>query len=399
MPPASSNVESHRAVEPPRLSRLLVFLGCISILTPFSLDLYLPALPAIADDLHAAAGAVQLTLPVFFVGLAVSQLFFGTVADHVGRRPPLLLGLSMLVVGSAGCALAHSVGTLTLWRLVQALGVGSASVIPRAIVRDRFDVTHTARAMSLLGLITGLGPILAPQVGGIILLIGGWRLEFWGLGAAALAACLTAFYALPESIPVQRPTAIGPRLWFRLLTDRQYLGYALPANLMQSSMFAYIAGAPFVFINVLHLSPQRFAWLFGCNAIGLMIGGRINAHLVTRLGPEVIFRRAMLATAAIGIVAFALALGAWGGFWGLAIPLFLFIATLGFNFANGFALALAPFGASAGTASALFGTMQFMIAGLAGTAVSALYDGSARAMTGVMCGLALLAVALYRGLK
>jgi DHA1 family bicyclomycin/chloramphenicol resistance-like MFS transporter len=399
MPNAASNVELTQARKPPRMSKLLLLLGSISILAPFSLDLYLPSLPSIATDLHASAGAVQLTLPVFFVGLALSQLLFGSIADHVGRRPPLLCGLSMVVVGSVGCALAQSISVLTVFRLTQALGVGAASVIPRAIVRDRFDVGHTARAMSLLGLISGLGPILAPQLGGVILLIGSWRLEFWTLAALAAAAAITAFFALAESMPAERPTDLGPRLWLQLITDRRYIRNVLPANLLQSSLFAYIAGAPFVFINVLDLTPQQFAWMFGCNAVGLLIGGRINAAIVPKLGPELIFRRAMLATAAMGAVLFAVALSGRGGFWGLAIPQFLFVSTLGFNFANGFALALAPFGASAGTASALFGTLQFLIAGLGGAAVSTFYDGSARAMTGVMCAAPLLAVALYRGMK
>jgi DHA1 family bicyclomycin/chloramphenicol resistance-like MFS transporter len=391
MPSASHNS--------PRMSKLLVMLGSITILSPFSLDLYLPALPSIAADLHAGPGVVQLTLPVFFLGLAVSQLFFGSIADHIGRRPPLLCGLALLVVGSVGCALAQGIVSLTVGRLIQALGVGSASVIPRAIVRDRFDVAHTARALSLLGLITGLGPILAPQVGSLILLMGSWRYEFWFLSCAALGSLIMAFYTLAESIPAERPSAIGPKLWLQLLTDRRYLRYALPANLVQSSVFAYIAGAPFVFIDLMKLSPQQFAWMFGCNAVGLMICGRINAAIVGRLGPEVIFRRAMLATAAIGVMLFAMAAGGWGGFWGLAIPQFLFVSTLAFNFSNGFALGLAPFGASAGTASALFGTLQFLMAGIAGAAVSSLYDGSARAMTGVMCAVTVLAAALYRAMK
>ena len=391
MPAASSNS--------PQMSKLLLMLGSITILSPFSLDLYLPALPSIAADLHAGAGAVQLTLPVFFVGLAISQLLFGSLADHIGRRPPLLCGLALLVLGSVGCALAQGVATLTVGRLIQALGVGSASVIPRAIVRDRFDVAHTARALSLLGLITGLGPILAPQVGGLILLVASWRYEFWFLAGLASASLLTAFYTLAESIPDERPTAIGPKLWLQLLSDRRYLRYALPANLVQSSVFAYIAGAPFVFINLMKLTPQQFAWMFGSNAVGLMIAGRINASIVGRLGPELIFRRGMLATAAIGVVLFAMAAGGWGGFWGLAIPQFLFVSTLAFNFSNGFALGLAPFGASAGTASALFGTLQFIMAGIAGAVVSSLYDGSPRAMTGVMCAVTLLAVAIYRGMK
>src|SRR6202162_2402241 len=300
MPPASFNADSRFAEKPPRMSKLLVLLGSISILPPFSLDLYLPALPSIAIDLHAGAGSVQATLPVFFVGLAVSQLFFGSIADHLGRRPPLLCGLALLVVGSVGCALAQGITALTAWRLVQALGVGSASVIPRAVVRDRFDVAHTARALSLLGLITGFGPILAPQVGGLLLLIGTWRFEFWALACLASGSLITAFYALAESIPEERPSAIGPKLWLQLLTDKRYLRYALPANLVQSSVFAYIAGAPFVFIDLMKLTPQQFAWMFGCNAIGLMIAGRVNASIVGRLGPELLFRRGMLVNAAIG---------------------------------------------------------------------------------------------------
>jgi MFS transporter, DHA1 family, multidrug resistance protein len=399
MPAALPNLDSRRHARPPRMSKLLLLLGAISILTPFSLDLYLPALPSIAADLKASAAAVQLTLPAFFVGMAISQLFFGSLADHVGRRPPLLCGLALAVAGSVGCALAQGVTALTVWRVVQALGVGSASVIPRAVVRDRFDVAHTARALSLLGLITGLGPILAPQVGGAILLIAGWRVEFWLLSALGATSLLIAFFTLRESIPAQRSSTIGPKLWLSLLTDRRYLRYAIPANLIQSSVFAYIAGAPFVYINQFKLSPQQFAWMFGCNAVGLLIAGRINAHIVPTLGPELIFRRAMLWTGAMGIVLFGMALGKIGGFWGLAIPQFFLVSLLGFNFANGFALGLADFGSSAGTASALFGTLQFLFAGLGGAAVSALYDGTPRAMAGVMCAVAVAAVLLYRWMK
>lgn len=380
----------------PGFSRLLILLGAISILSPFSLDMYLPALPAIAADLHAGAAAVQFTLPAFFAGLAVSQLLFGTLADHLGRRPPLLFGLLLSVIGSAGCALSANVHSLTVWRTIQALGVGSASVIPRAVIRDRFDVAHTARALSLLGFITGFGPILAPQVGGAILLVTGWRTQFWLLAALGLACMGIAYVMLRESIPAQRSSVTGPRLWLHLLTDRRYVRYALAANLLQSSVFAYIAGASFVYIDHFKLSPLQFAWMFGLNALGLMIAGRINAHIVGRLGPELIFRRAMLITAALGIVLFVVAFANFGGFWAMAIPQGLFIAMLGFNFSNGFALALAHFGSAAGTASALFGTLQFFFAGVAGSALGALYDGTPRAMAGVMCAVSVAAVALYR---
>lgn len=385
--------------KPPGMSKLLVLLGVISLLAPFSIDLYLPALPSIARDLHASAAAVQLTLPAFFVGLAVSQLLFGSIADHWGRRPPLLAGLSVVAIASVGCALAPSATALTVWRVFQALGIGSATVIPRAVVRDRFEVGHVARAMSLLGLISGLGPILAPQVGGLLLWIANWRFLFWLLTAMAVGSVASAWFLLDESMPAERPAATGPRLWHSVITDRRFLKFALPANMVSASVFAYLSGAPFVFIDQFHLSPQRFAWLFGVNALGLMAGGRINAHLVARLGPELLFRRAMIATAAFAAILFAVASLGHGGFWALAIPLFFFITSLGFNFANGFALALMPFATAAGTASALYGTMQFSLAGLAGVAVSALYDGSPRAMAGVMSALTLGAVLVYRAMQ
>jgi DHA1 family bicyclomycin/chloramphenicol resistance-like MFS transporter len=381
------------------MSKLLLLLGAITLLTPFSIDMYLPAMPAIAADLHATAATIQLTLPVFFVALAVSQLLFGSLADHWGRRPPLLCGLALLAVGSTGCALAHSAGELLLWRVVQALAVGSASVIPRAVVRDSFDVLHTARALSLLGLITGLGPIVAPQLGGLVLLVAGWRYTFWLQSVLALVCIATAFFMLKESIPEQRSAVVGPRLWVSLLTDVRFMRFCLTANLIQSSVFAYIAGAPFVFIEILKLSPQQFAWVFGANAVGLLIAGRINAHIVARFGPELIFRRAMICTAAAGTLFLAVAASGRGGFWGLAIPQFIAVASLGFNFANGFALALDHFGDSAGTASALYGTVQFVFAGLAGVAVSTLYDGTARAMAVVMSAVTVSGVALYRYLK
>jgi DHA1 family bicyclomycin/chloramphenicol resistance-like MFS transporter len=269
-------------------------------------------------------------------------------------------------------------------------------VIPRAVIRDRFDVAHTARALSLLGLITGLGPILAPQVGGAILLFAGWRTEFWLLAGLGVVCLCIAFFTLRESIPAQRASVMGPKLWLKLLTDRRYIRYAASANLMQSGVFAYIAGASFVYIDHFKLSPLEFAWMFGANAVGLLIVGRINAHIVSRFGPELIFRRAMVYTAAAGVILFGASFLRFGGVWALAIPQFVFIALLGFNFSNGFALALAHFGSSAGTASALFGTLQFVFAGLAGAAVSALYDGTAHAMAGVMCLAGVGAVMLYR---
>ena len=269
MSSALSNVEPGSMSKPPGLSKLLILLGAISILTPFSLDMYLPALPAIAQDLHSNANAVELTLPSFFAGLAVEP-----AAVRLPRRPPRPAAAAALRARPLGdrvrgCALSAGIASLTVWRVVQALGVGSASVIPRAVIRDRFDVSQTARALSLLGLITGLGPILAPQLGGAILLVRRLARGILAVGGPRHRLLSIAFFTLRESIPAQRASVIGPKLWLKLLTDRRYLSYALPANLMQSGVFAYIAGAPFVYIDHFKLSPQQFAWMFGANAMGL----------------------------------------------------------------------------------------------------------------------------------
>jgi len=232
-----------------------------------------------------------------------------------------------------------------------------------------------------------------------LLVVANWRFLFWVLTAYSLSCLSLAFWTLEESRPPQAAPRVGPKLWLSLLTDRRFLRYSVPANLIQASVFAYIAGAPFVFIELLHLSPQQFACLFGINALGLLAAGRINAHLVTRTGPELLFRRAMLCTAGLCLAMFVIALSGRGGFWALAIPLFFYVASLGFNFANGFALTLAPFGSTAGTASALHGTMQFTIAGIGGVAVSTLYDGSPRAMTGIMCALTVAGATVYRAMQ
>ena len=395
----SNRYSSQDMSKPPGFSKLLLLLGAISILAPFSLDMYLPALPAIADDLKASAGAVQLTLPAFFAGLAVSQLLFGTLADRLGRRPPLLCGLALSVIGAVGCALSGSVHALTVWRTIQALGVGSASVIPRAVIRDRFDVAHTARALSLLGLITGFGPILAPQVGGAMLLVAGWRTQFWLLAGLGVACTGIAYVMLRESIPAHRSSVTGPKLWFHLLTDRRYVRYALAANLIQSSVFAYIAGASFVYIDHFKLSPQAFAWMFGVNALGLMVAGRINAHIVGRLGPELIFRRAMLITAALGVVLLGIAAAGLGGFWawrfrkGCSLQCSASISPTALPLRSRIS-ATPPERRPRCSAHCSSCLRAWPVPRSA-----SLYDGTPHAMAGVMCAVSLAAVVFYRSVK
>jgi DHA1 family bicyclomycin/chloramphenicol resistance-like MFS transporter len=380
----------------PREARaLLLVLGVITASGPLSIDIYLPALPTIAVELQAPPGAVQLTLSVFFFGIAFGQMLYGPLADRFGRRPLLLAGLAIFVLAGVGCAQAHSVQELILWRAVQAIGAGAPLVLPRTIVRDLFDVTQTARGLSLLGMISGLAPMLAPLIGGYVLLASGWRAIFLVLAAFATVGIALSIWWVPETVPDARPSSIGPKLWLSVLLDPRFLRYVVPVTLVQAALFTYIADSAFVFIRILGLKPQQFAWLYALNGLGYYLMGRLNVSLVTRFGPQRLLAAALCATAC---AAFALALVAWSGqpqLWLVAAPVFVFIASLGLIFPNALALALGPFASSAGTASSIVGTLQYLLAASGGALVAILHDGTARPMASIMCATTAAALWMY----
>ncbi len=237
-----------------RRGTLSLMLGSLTALGPLSIDMYLPSFQAIARDLAASPAQVQLTLAVFFVALGIGQAFYGPISDRFGRRRPLCFGLGLYVLASAGCASARSIEALVAWRFAQALGGCAGMVIARAVVRDRFDEREAARFFSLLILVTGLAPILAPSIGGQILVFFSWRAIFWALAGFALVGFITATFLLPESLPPERRTegGVGTALYVyaRLLRDRAFMRYALSGALVISGMFAYIFGSPFVFMQI-----------------------------------------------------------------------------------------------------------------------------------------------------
>jgi DHA1 family bicyclomycin/chloramphenicol resistance-like MFS transporter len=383
----------------PSALRLTLILGTLTAFGPLSIDMYLPGLPAIADEFATDAAAAQLTLSLFFVGLAAGQALYGPIADRIGRRWPLLFGCGLYAVASAACALSTSIDSLILLRCAQALGGCSGIVIARSVVRDLFDARESARMFSFLMLVTGLAPITAPLIGGQVLAAFGWRAIFWLLSGFGVFCLLLVALGLPESLPAERRTraGIGEALavYGRLLADRRFIGYALAGGLVFAGMFAYISGSPFVFIELYGVAPQRYGLLFGANALGLVVASQLNRRLLASFRAETILGGALMVAAVASLLLALVAATGFGGLAGLLPPLFLCVAAVGLVGPNSAAAAMAPYGHSAGSASALLGTLQFSVGALAGALVGALSNGTALPMAGVIAACDVAALAIF----
>ena len=380
--------------------RLALILGAQTAMGPLAIDTYLPALPTITREFATTASAVQLSLSVYFIGIALGQAIYGPFSDRYGRRPPLFVGLALFVVGSLGCAIAPNIQALVAFRFVQALGGCAPLVIPRAIVRDLFDERDSVRMLSMLMLVMGLAPILAPLVGGQMLQYLGWRSIFWAYVIYGSILLVVVSVGLEESLPhtrrTRQPLSAVMNTYGRLLADWRYMGYVLAGGFTFAGLLAYIAGSPFIFIELFDISPQRFGFYFGANAIGIIAASQVNRFLVQRFGPRDILQGALWISALSSV---ALLVGGFTGYAGLAgivVPLWFFIAMHGIVSPNTTALAMGPYGGVAGSASALLGTVQFGLGAASGAIIAALADGSARPFTSVLAVCGFGAFVLYR---
>jgi DHA1 family bicyclomycin/chloramphenicol resistance-like MFS transporter len=367
--------------------RLTLVLGALTAFGPMSIDMYLPSLPALARALRADAAAAQMSLAVFFVGMALGQTVYGPLADRFGRKRPLYAGIALYVLASVACALAADIHTLIAARFVQALGACSGMVIARAVVRDVFGAQDAARMFSVLMLLMGVAPILAPLAGGQLLLYFGWASIFWALaGFGLLCFVLTAIW-LPETHRTPRGALSlsgALRGYWQLLTERHFLGYALTGALASAAMFAYIVGSPFVFIELYRVPAQHYGWLFGANALGLIAASQVNRRLLRKRPAARVLRTASATSLGFAVLLVLIVASGVGGLSGIAFALFGFIACLGFIMPNATALAMAPQGAHAGSAAALLGIVQFGMATLSSVLVGAAQNGSAAPMASVI---------------
>ncbi len=385
-----------------RHTELIILLGALTAFAPVSIDMYLPALPTIGAALAAAPGRVQLSLASFFLGLATGQAFYGPISDRFGRKKPLYVGLALFAIASTGCALSTSINMLIVLRFFQALGACSGQVIARAVVRDLFEARESARVFSLLLLVMGVSPILAPLLGGQIITWFEWRVVFWVITGLAVLGLIGVVLRVPEthrnenkrSLHIKKVLAV----YYELLTDRIFVGYAVTGGLAMAGLYTYIVATPFVFIQLFHVPANRFGLFFGANAIGLITASQINVRLIRRYDTVVIIRKVLLVEAATGFVLLAGTALGWIGLAGTAVLLFVYIASVGCLFPNTTALAMAAHGNNAGSASALVGTMQFTLAAIAASTVGALNNGTALPMAAVIAACGASAFIFYHSL-
>lgn len=384
-------------------AQLIVLLGALVAFGPLAIDLYLPALPAMAQGLAASAEAVQHSVTVFLAGFSLGMLVYGPVSDRYGRRPVMLAGMALFVLASLACLLASSIEQLIVARLVQAIGGGAASVLARAVVRDVFAPPEAIRQLSLMAMVTAIAPLLAPLLGSVALAWWGWRSPFallllWGLLSLAVVA-----WALPETLPAgQRgQLTLGQAFaaYGQMLTQPVALGLVLAGGMSFAAMFAYITASPHFFIQLHGWSPQAYATVFALNALGIFAANYLNRHLVHRLGAATL---AGIGCAAglLACVALTLALSAKTPPMALVVvALAVAVSVTGLLGANCVGLLMQRFAQSTGAAAALFGAAQFGLGMLASALVSALHDGSGQPMAQVMLGclsLSTLGYLLFR---
>lgn len=378
--------------------RLVVILGSLSAFAPLSIDMYLPAFPAMSAGLRTGPSSIQLTLTACLIGLALGQLVAGPLSDTLGRRTPLLVGLLVYTILSSACALAPSVSALVALRFLQGLGGAAGLVIAGAAVRDRYAGVAMARFLSTLMLVNGVAPVLAPVLGGQLLRVVSWRGVFVVLTAIGLALLLACAAWFEESLPParrHRGSLAGTLRSFRLLlADRAFTGYALAGGLAFAAMFAYISGSSFVLQDIFGLSPQAFGLAFATNAIGIVAVGQLNGRLVGRFAPRRLLAVGLWLAATGGAVLLAAVLAGWG-LPAILPGLFAVVASVGAILPNTRALAMIHYPDLAGTASALLGVLQFAVGGLVAPLIGLGGTGTALPMAGVIAALAAGALVVF----
>lgn len=381
-----------------RRAELVVLLGAVTAFAPLSIDMYLPSLSALGAEFGASAGHVQLSVASFFLGLAVGQGFYGPLSDRFGRTRPLYFGLSLFVLASIGCALAPSIDFLIGMRFLQALGACSGQVISRAIVRDLFEPREAVQVFSLLVLVMGVSPVLAPLAGGQVLRFFVWRAIFGIIAILGAVGLVGSLLRLRETHRQHRTPLVLRNIlgvYGLLMKDRSFVGYVLTGGMAMAGMFAYIVGSPYVFMEYFHVSAAVFGYFFGINALGLVLAAQLNARLVHRFTSDAIVKKILTIQVLTGA---ALLAGTWSGvlqLYGTAFLLFVYVSSVGALFPNITALAMAPHGTRAGTASALIGVLQFALAACSASLVGAVSSGTSMAVAVLIALCAASACVIY----
>lgn len=378
--------------------RLIVILGLLAMLMPLSIDMYLPAMPQIARELMAPDGKVQMTLNAYILGFAVGQLFYGPLSDSLGRKTVLLPGILIFILAAIGCAMAGTIDHLIGMRLVHGLAAASAGVVINAVIRDSYSSAEFSRMMSVMMLITTLAPLVAPILGGWLLLAGNWQAIFWVLAVAAVIGFLLVAFVIKESLPAENRQPLHLRTilsnFIILFRNKKVFSLMMASGFSFAGLFSFLNSGPFVYINLYHVSPQHFGYYFALNIVFLFVMTLINSRVVRKTGPLFLFRMALIIQFIMGlwlllVCAFHL------GFIPLVVGVAAFIGCVSMVASNAMAVILDEFPHIAGTVSSLAGTLRFGIGAITGAVLSLFSFNSAWPMAGMIAGCATLSVLLF----
>jgi len=375
--------------------QLILILGSLTALGPFSIDMYLPGFSGIAKDLHTTVAKVSMSLSSYFIGISAGQLLYGPLLDRFGRKKPLFIGLLVYILASLGCVYVVDIDSFIFLRFIQAIGSCAATVASVAMVRDLFPVKDIPKVFSLLMLVLGLSPMLAPTIGGYITEDYGWHTVFFILMCMGIAILIAAQVGLPNSYKPDTSISLKPKPiianFLKVLKEPQFYTYAFTGSIAFSGLFTYVAASPIIFMDIYHVDAKTYGWIFAFMSVSFIGSSQLNSVLLKRFSSEQMIFAALILQSVISIVFLLLSLNNLLGLYETITMLFLFLGCLGISNPNTAGLTMAPFAKNAGSASALMGAIQLGLGALASFAVGVFVKNSVAPMVLIMTSTTIIA--------
>lgn len=375
--------------------KLILILGSLTALGPFSIDMYLPGFSGIAKDLNTTVAKVSMSLSSYFIGISAGQLLYGPLLDRFGRKKPLFIGLLVYILASLGCVYVADIDSFILLRFVQAIGSCAATVASVAMVRDLFPVKDIPKVFSLLMLVLGLSPMLAPTIGGYVTEDYGWHTVFFILMCMGIAILIAAQVGLPDSYKADPSISLKPKPiianFLKVLKEPQFFTYAFTGSIAFSGLFTYVAASPIVFMDIYHVDAKTYGWIFAFMSVSFIGSSQLNSVLLKKFSSEQMIFGALITQSVVAIIFLILSVNNLLGLYETIAMLFLFLGCLGISNPNTAGLTMAPFAKNAGSASALMGAIQLGLGALASFAVGIFVKDSVAPMVLIMTTTTIIA--------
>ncbi|WP_264550996.1 multidrug effflux MFS transporter [Flavobacterium sp. N2038] len=368
--------------------KLILILGSLTALGPFSIDMYLPGFSDIAKDLNTTVAKVSMSLSSYFIGISAGQLLYGPLLDRFGRKKPLFVGLLVYILASLGCIYVTNIDSFIFLRFVQAIGSCAATVASVAMVRDLFPVKDIPKVFSLLMLVVGLSPMLAPTIGGYVTEDFGWHWVFFILMCMGILILIASQIGLPNTYKPDTSISLKPKPiisnFLKVLKEPQFYTYAFTGAIAFSGLFSYVAASPIIFMDIYHVDGKTYGWIFAFMSVSFIGSSQLNSILLKRFSSEQMIFGALIAQSVISIIFLILSVNDLLGLYETIGMLFLFLACLGISNPNTAGLTLAPFAKNTGSASALMGAIQLGLGALASFAIGIFVKDSVAPMVAIM---------------